>query len=69
MGRGLYLCTTDGVLSCSTGDVVDFIFAHQLVVEGHMFFFGENCIVGFDVVFFEDGGIAYISATKGGYTW
>jgi hypothetical protein len=65
--RGGYLCSTDGVLSCSAGDIVDFIFLYQLVVEGHMFFFSENCIVGFNVVFFEDGGIAYISASEEEY--
>ena len=48
MGRDL--SSSDGVLGCAAGEVVDFVVLDQIFVEGHVFFFCEDCIVGFDIV-------------------
>jgi hypothetical protein len=37
-------------LGCTAGEVVDFVILDQVLVEGHVFFFCEDCIVGFDIV-------------------
>jgi endo-beta-N-acetylglucosaminidase D len=44
------LSSSDGVLGCAAGEVVDFVVLDQVPVKGHVFFFCEDCIVGFDIV-------------------
>jgi hypothetical protein len=48
--NGRDLSSADGVLGCAAGEVVDFVVLDQVLVKGHVFFFCEDCIVGFDIV-------------------
>jgi hypothetical protein len=48
--NGRDLSSSDGVLVCAAGEVVDFVILDQVLVKGHVFFFCEDCIIGFDIV-------------------
>jgi hypothetical protein len=44
------LGSADGVLAGSAGDVVDFVFGDEFVVEGLVFVFCEDGVVGLEIV-------------------
>jgi len=46
----MYLSSANGILGCSTSNIMDFIFLHQFLIKRHMIFFRENSIIGFNVV-------------------
>lgn len=44
------LGSADGILAGSAGDVVDFVFGDEFVVEGDVFVFCEDGVVGLEIV-------------------
>ena len=55
-GRG-YLCSTSGILRRTACDEFCVVVLEQVLVEAHVFFFGENGVVGLEAVFGEGGFI------------
>ena len=54
-GEGVYLGAAGGVLSGAAGDDLGVAVLEQVVVEAHVFFFGEDGVVGLKAVVFEHG--------------
>lgn len=48
----MYLCSSSGVLCCSSGDEFGVVVLKEVFVEAHVLFFGEDGVVGFHAVFF-----------------
>lgn len=59
MGKG-YLGAAGGVLGGAAGDEFGVAVLEQVFVEGHVFFFGEDGVVGFEAVVREHGFVAGI---------
>ena len=58
-GRGEdVLGPASGVLGCTAGDELRVVVLDQVFVEAHVFFFGEDGIIGLEAVFLERGFIA-----------
>ena len=53
-----YLGSTSCVLCCSTRNEFGVVVLKQILVETHVLFFGENSVVGFDPVLFQEGSIS-----------
>ena len=54
----VYLGAAGGVLGGAAGDEFGVAVLEQVFVEAHVFFFGEDGVVGLEAVFFEHGGIS-----------
>tara|TARA_R110002060_G_scaffold49325_5_gene60305 strand:- start:187 stop:378 length:192 start_codon:yes stop_codon:yes gene_type:complete len=53
------LCSASGVLGSTAGDELGGVVVQEVFVDTEMLFFGENGVVGFEVVLFEERWVAY----------
>lgn len=49
----MYLSASRGVLGRPTGDEFGVIVLEQVVVETHVFFLGQDSVIGFEAVFLK----------------
>lgn len=52
-----YLSASRSILRRPASDEFGFVILEQVIIETHMFFLGEDGVVGFEAVFFEEGFI------------
>lgn len=50
----VYLSTTGRVLGSTSSQILGVVLSGEIVIEVLVFFPGENCIVGFEFVFFKE---------------
>jgi len=65
LGGREYLSASCGILGGTAGDEFGIVVLEEVFVEGHVFFFGEDGVVGFDAVFLEEGFISVNSILAG----
>ena len=53
-----YLSASSGILGGTACDEFGIVVLEEVFIEGHVFFFGEDGVVGFDAVFLEESIIS-----------